>query len=388
MSIAKNRISESIAAHDFVPIITSRLNSFWWEFHGSVANDFRPLYWGGLSRAQADSFTFQRFMKGLRHPYCAFMCIGNLGFRRTPAKHIEVRRSALDACCKRLSLMSQPLIAFRKPSPTSAPSESIGEFGAFVSGRAVDELREAGRAVGQSHIVLKARQGDFTIETTAPTASPTLYKDHHGVVRELSISAHARTRALIRYLILRPDDPPPIDLDRWLHDRIQKATLRAPNNRRFEARLRRHGKETIYLEDSTFTYVIHDGCLVTVEICSLRRLNKARLQLGAEEPIPKSLITTTESAAGTVDAAPMTDWDLWVEVRLPSGTKAYVQIESLRVQAPPSDPPQSKVALKHARNAIKWSKKEIPGLRESEVVRIFGAVGKGKQRLLYEDLSS
>lgn len=388
MSIAKERMAESIAAQHFVPSVTSRLSSFWWEFHGSVANDLRPLYWGGLSNAQPDSATLQHFWRVLRHPYCAFLCIGNLGFRRTPAKHIEVRRAALDACCKRLSLMNQPLIAFRSPSPISTSSESIGEFAAFVSGRTVDELREAGRAAGQSHIILKPRQGEFAIEATAPPVPATLYKDRHGVVRELNISSHARTRALIRHLVLRPDDPPPLDLDRWLHERLQRATPRAPNNRRFEARLRRYGKETLYLEDTTFTYVIHDGCLVTVEICSFRTLNKARLQLGPEEPIPKSLLLTTESTEGPVTNTPKTEWDLWVEVRLPSGTKAYVQIESLRVQAPPSDPPQSKVALKHARNAIKWSKKEIPGLRESEVVRIFGAVGRGKQRLLYEDLPS
>ena len=386
MPIPNDRITKSITVPDFAPSVISRLSSFWWEFHGSIANEFHPLYWGGLSGAQPDSTTLQRFLKGLRHPVCAFLCVGNLGFRRTPAQHIEVRRSALDACCKRLSLMSQPLIAFRQPSPTSTPSESIGEFAAFVSGRTVDELREAARSAGQSHLVLKPRHGNFTIDATAPETSTTVYKDRHGVTRELRITSHARTRALIRYLVLRPDDPPPLDLDRWLHERLQKATQRAPNNRRFEARLRRHGKETLYLEDPIFTYVIHDGCLVTVEICTVRSLNKARLRLGPEAPKPKSLIPATATTTELDAATSVTEWDLWVEVRLPAGTKQYVQIESLRVHAPPSDPPQSKVALKHAQSVIACSQKEIPGFRESEVLQIFGAVGRGKQQLLYESL--
>ena len=371
----------------FGNLVARKLRNFWWEFHDPLHKEFRPLIWGGLEGMQTNSMTFERFLRSQRHPVKAFITIGGLGLRRTPVRHVEARTEAMKLCCARLSLMQQRVFAYDAPSRTSPPADWRSEYGVFVAGRSREEILEAGRCVGQSHVILHTAHEPFTIHPTSPAQEPATFQDRHGVTHEILITRHSRTRALIRYLLLRPDDPPPIDLDAWLHARLKRSQPRPPDNRKFEARLRRHGRDTVYLEDDIFTYVIQERNLVTVEIRRnhYRSLNKARLELGPDHSAPPSLLLApTPGEEIEEDATQRTIWNLMIEVRLPDGNRRLVEISPFSAPSLPNEPPQRKPLLRHVRNAILRSKKQLPGFHESELLRVIGCVGNGRQRVLFE----
>ena len=100
------------------------------------------------------------------------------------------------------------------------------------------------------------------------------YTNKKGKTVRLYITDHAMERFTERYRLVRgaPVDSPLETLIEYFN-----ASVRInPTDRVTLQRLKRHGTDSMFFRHNEFTFVVHNGCIVTVEISAKgkRRLNK------------------------------------------------------------------------------------------------------------------
>lgn len=112
------------------------------------------------------------------------------------------------------------------------------------------------------------------------------YVNRKGETVQIEISGHARSRFRERWQSAFPGQPLPEDFEVELQTWFAKARRTEPTSRKYQTRLRRYGKDTLYFYAHPFMFVIQSAMLRTVELASrdTRPLNKPRLNNGAHSP--------------------------------------------------------------------------------------------------------
>lgn len=91
------------------------------------------------------------------------------------------------------------------------------------------------------------------------------YKNKHGEAVRVLISGHARQRFRDRWAKAFPDvllEDVDVALEKWF-----STAARVQNfSERDRKRMRKYGKDTLFFRTNAFTFIVHNGVLVTVEI--------------------------------------------------------------------------------------------------------------------------
>lgn len=88
------------------------------------------------------------------------------------------------------------------------------------------------------------------------------------------VTTHAVARFTERYRLIR--GAPVANPKETLIEYFNASTRRTPQTEKERQRLKRYGTDTLFFKFQDFTFVVHDGCIVTVEITAKgkRGLNK------------------------------------------------------------------------------------------------------------------
>ena len=117
------------------------------------------------------------------------------------------------------------------------------------------------------------------------------YANRHGEIVEVVVTGHALRRFLERWELAFPSKPLPGPAEEALAEWFAKAQRFEPRSRKYKARLKRHGKDTLYFKAQPFVFVVQSASIKTVELGDrdLRPLNKARgpIRVGPAAPPAK-----------------------------------------------------------------------------------------------------
>ncbi|MBL8817657.1 MAG: hypothetical protein JNL58_16645 [Planctomyces sp.] len=104
------------------------------------------------------------------------------------------------------------------------------------------------------------------------------YINRKGEPVQLEVSGHARGRFRERWQHAFPGKPVPSDFDQELKVWFSKAKRTEPTSRKYQTRLKRYGKDTLYFFAPPFMFVVQSAMLRTVELASrdTRPLNNKR----------------------------------------------------------------------------------------------------------------
>ncbi len=132
------------------------------------------------------------------------------------------------------------------------------------------------------------------------------YVNRKGETVQIEISGHARSRFRERWQSAFPAQPLPEDFEVELQTWFAKARRIEPTSRKYQTRLRRYGKDTLYFYAHPFMFVIQSAMLRTVELASrdTRPLNNVRLNNGSHSPSNQSaghVVTESGDFEGTAD---------------------------------------------------------------------------------------
>lgn len=96
---------------------------------------------------------------------------------------------------------------------------------------------------------------------------------------QVAITRHCRDRFQERWARAFPNSPLPPDINGEIARRFNRAT-RITNLGAYEKkRMDRHGKDTLYFRADSFTFIVQDASILTVELSDrgMRHLNKGSL---------------------------------------------------------------------------------------------------------------
>ncbi len=104
------------------------------------------------------------------------------------------------------------------------------------------------------------------------------YINRKGEPVQLEVSGHARGRFRERWQHAFPGKAVPSDFDQELKLWFAKAKRTEPTSRKYQTRLKRYGKDTLYFFAPPFMFVVQSAMLRTVELASrdTRPLNNKR----------------------------------------------------------------------------------------------------------------